>query len=142
MQPWRRGIHTLVYFVVAASVGLVGCTSASGRSALSDLADSLASQAAEGSLLAEAAAGGDVTGTFTQEHARDLRDSARSEHETLLAFPADPSVDPQLSTLRTLSERISNDLDALSGSPADPGALADDLRSASQAAQSTAEELG
>jgi hypothetical protein len=123
------------------TIALVACAPASERSALSDLSDSLGSQAAEGALLADEAASGDVTPIFRHEHALDLFDAASQVHATLLGTEVDSSLDPQLQALRTASERITNDLHALSGSGADAQALSGDLQAAADAVESIGEQL-
>jgi hypothetical protein len=119
--------------LIVASATLTGCAGHSDRSALSDAADSLRSQASEGALLADEAMSGQVTGIFIHEHASDLYDEASKTHASLEGTRVDPSLASELAGLQALSGRVADDLQALSTTSADAGQLAVELRQTAEA---------
>jgi hypothetical protein len=104
-------------------------------SALSKDADSVRSLASEGALLAEDAAAGKTTHTFTRVHASELEKAAAQTASTLETAETAPALHPKVHRLTTLARRVSDNLDQLgSASKSEQRALANELHRA--AAQS------
>jgi hypothetical protein len=95
-----RGL--VVVAIAAAALGACG-----GGGATKE-AEQLGSASAEGALLAQEAAEGDALGSFTQVHARDLRELARPLEES-----------GSTAELRSLARRISAALGRLHDDPGD-----------------------
>lgn len=98
---------------LGAALLLAGCggSSSLGKQALAQKAKSIASLAAEGSLLAADASRGDTTVVFTRIHSRYLRASAGSAATTLAAGKTG-----EARNLAALAVRLRDDLDRLSHS--------------------------
>jgi hypothetical protein len=135
----RRQLTATVAAVSVLTVLLISCGrgSLAGRKDLSQFSDTLRSEAAEGSLLAQDAASGRSTLIYTHEHAHDLFGAASTVESSLRAAETQPGLEPDLNQLRTLAGRISDDLQRLSATPGDLSGLADEL----QAAARTSEEI-
>lgn len=120
---------------------LVSCAGAGPRSSLSDSADSLRSQAAEGAILAAEAASGASTQTFTREHAADLLGLASRVRSSLQGIQVDPPLNSELGRLNVLADRVEADLARLGGPVRDLRALSVDLQAAADEGRSIGESL-
>jgi hypothetical protein len=118
-----------------------GC-GAGGRLGAEDLShqlDALRSHAAEGALLAQEAAGGRLTRTFTREHSSALSESVAQAETSLKAATTDPALEAELSRLEVLAARIGSALERLSTAPrSQDRAIAREL----QASERLASDLG
>jgi len=140
--PGRR-LTAAVAAVTVLLVLLISCGhgSLAGRKDLSQFSDTLRSEAAEGSLLAQDAASGRSTLIFTHEHAHDLFGAASTVESALRATGTQPGLEPELNQLRTLAGRIGADLQRLSATPGDLRALADELQAAARMSEEIDGEL-
>ena len=86
-----------------------------GPHALSKEADALRSLAAEGALLAGEGAAGNVTGTYTRQHAGELHAASVQTADALKRASAGPGLGPELQELRLLASRVARDLERLGG---------------------------
>jgi hypothetical protein len=114
-----------VHRKLALTIGLlvvllcVSC-SAGGRLGAEDLSqelDALRSHAAEGALLAQDAAAGRSTRTFTREHSSALAESVAQAETSLKAATTEPALEATLSRLKVLAARIGSALERLSAAP-------------------------
>ena len=116
--------------------------SAGGRLGAEDLSrqlDALRSHAAEGALLAQDAAAGRSTRTFTREHSSALAASIAQAETSLRAATTEPALEAKLSRLEVLAARIGSALERLSTAPrSQDRAIAREL----QASERLASELG
>jgi hypothetical protein len=87
-------------------------------------AESVASVATQGHILAREARRGRVLESFLQVHAADLADDAAKSHEELKPELAMPRTKPAVEKLETLSEGASVQLRVIETQPRDKGALA------------------
>jgi hypothetical protein len=129
--------------VILTLVG-AGCGSSGqlGAREISRLSKSLQSYAAEGALLAEDAASGRTTRTYTREHVSELSNAASIAEVTLKAAKTEPALDPQLRQLVVLAGRVSADLKQLGSASGDEDrALARELQAAAQVSQRIGEGL-
>jgi hypothetical protein len=114
-----------------------GC-SAGGRLGAEDLSrqlDALRSHAAEGALLAQDAAAGRLTRTFTREHSSALSESVAQAETSLKAATTDPALEAKLSRLEVLAARIGSALERLSTAPrSQDRAIARELQASEQLA--------
>jgi hypothetical protein len=102
--------------VVMALVG-GGCGSGGQLDAkgLSQQLTSLQSQAAEGALLAQDAASGRTTRTYTREHSTELYQAALQVEAMLKAATTEPALQPKLRQLVVLAGQVSAGLGRLAG---------------------------
>ena len=121
-----------------------GCSSGGrlGAKALSQQSKSLQSQAAEGALLAQGAAFGRATQTYTREHSSELYAAASQAEVILKAAKTEPALEPKRSQLAILAGQISADLRRLGSASTDEArAIASELEAAAQASQKIGEGL-
>jgi hypothetical protein len=133
----RRLDRVLGVGVILALVG-GGCVSGGqlGAKALSQHSKSLQSEAAEGALLAQDAASGRTTRTFTRVHSSDLYGATSQAEGTLKAAKAEPALEPKVRQLAVLAGRITADLERLgSASRGESRVLALELEAAARASQ-------
>ena len=128
-------VGVLVVLVCAAC-------SAGGRLGAEDLLwqlEALRSHAAEGALLAQDAAAGRSTRTFTREHSSALAESVAQAESSLKAATTQPALEAKLSRLQLLAARIGSALERLSTAPGSQDrAIAREL----QASERLASDLG
>jgi hypothetical protein len=127
-------------FAVAVILILVGSGCAGGgklgAGRLSEEASSLRSAAAEGALLARAAAAGKSTDIYRREHALDLYDAASQAKTSLQAAETMPSLKRKLRRLTALAGQVSADLERLAGATErEAGRLGRQLRAAAEQAK-------
>lgn len=140
-----RVIRTVVFSVVMLGVSgsLAACEPMSSAE-LGREVESLASLAAEGSVLAERIATQNTKRTFARVHARELGDAAEHSAERLTdAHPAE-GLEDDVTRAISLAERIADQIGQLEVAPdsADAAALAGErLRALDQAATDLAGSL-
>jgi hypothetical protein len=132
---------------LALSVGVLvvlvcaGCSAGGrlGSEELSQQLDALRSHAAEGALLAQDAAAGRSTHTFTREHSSALSESVAQAETSLKGATTEPALEAKLSRLEGLAARIGSALERLSTAPrSQDGAIAREL----QASERLAADVG
>jgi hypothetical protein len=119
-------VHRKLSLALGVLLALVsaGCGSSGhlGAKDLSQQLDALQSHAAEGALLAEDAAAGRSTRTFTSEHAIELSRAAAEVEAALRASTTEPALEPTLRRMVVLADRISADLERLATASAEEDA--------------------
>jgi hypothetical protein len=124
-QKLALNVGVLLLFLCASC-------SAGGRLGAEDLSrqlDALRSHAAEGALLAQDAAAGRSTRTFTREHSSALAESVAQAETSLKAATAEPALQTKLSRLQDLAARIGSALERLSTAPtSQDGAISQELQ--------------
>jgi hypothetical protein len=110
--------------------------------ALSQAAETVQSDAAEGAFLAQDALAGKTTRIYRREHALDLSDAASRTEATLVAATTDPALEPELGQLAELAGQVTDALERLANASEDEDrALADELQAAAEASRKIAEGL-
>ena len=110
---------------VVLTLLLAGC---GGSTDQAQLADAVASSAAEGALLAHEVEEGDVTGAFRRVHAEALREKLDGQRKSI----ADER-------LQRIAAAVSRDLEQLATGPRDAAAIERRLERASKDAEATAQ---
>jgi hypothetical protein len=145
-EEWRVSLplkRMLGLGVILALVG-AGCSRSGqlGAKSISQLSKSLQSEAAEGALLAQDAASGRTTRSYTREHVAELSKAASLAEVTLKAAKTEPALEPKLRQLAVLSGQVSADLERLGIASRDEDLeLARELQAAARASQKIGEGL-
>jgi hypothetical protein len=132
--------------LLAMTLIIVGAACSRGGTldakALSQEAETVQSDAAEGALLAQEALAGRTTPTYTREHALDLSDAASGTEATLTAATTDPALEPELRQLAELAGQVTDALERLANASEDEErSLADELQAAAEASKRIDEGL-
>jgi hypothetical protein len=110
--------------------------------ALSQEAETLRSDAAEGALLAQDTLAGKTTRIYTREHALDLSEDASQTEATLVAATTEPALEPELRQLAELAGQVTDALERLANASEDEeGTLVGELQAAAEASRKIGEGL-
>jgi hypothetical protein len=110
--------------------------------ALSQEAETLRSDAAEGALLAQDTLAGKTTRVYTRAHASYLSEDASQTAATLSAATTEPALEPELRQLAELAGQVSDALERLANASQDEErTLVGELQAAAEASRKIGEGL-
>jgi hypothetical protein len=132
--------------LLAMTLVIVGVACGRGSTlepeALSQEAETLRSDAAEGALLAQDAFAGKTTRVYTREHASYLSEDASQIAATLSAATTEPALEPELRQLAELASQVSDALERLADASEDEErTLVGELQAAAEASRKIGEGL-
>jgi DNA-binding transcriptional regulator YdaS (Cro superfamily) len=126
--------------VIAASVSMLGCGSQQlGPDDLRQVRMGVHSTTAEGALLAQQVADGQVTDRFARVRAEELADELRRRSAMLSPQAAEPQLRDDVRWLHDRSSEVASRLDGMAAHPGDRDAARADAQALRAAAQATEE---